>query len=120
MKVYCNQCKKEIEPKGNKCPNCGLFFEEDIINNVGSFGEDINTVKSKNVISQILKGIGWIIVIGGLFLGFGYGIALGNNIGFMTFLIFAVSYFVISMFFFSIAEIIQILHDIRNKIYKKK
>lgn len=42
-----------------------FFFEEDIINNVGSFGEDINTVKSKNVISQILKGIGWIIVIGG-------------------------------------------------------
>ena len=120
MKVYCNQCKKEIEPKGNKCPNCGLAFEEDIItNNVGSFGED-NDVQSKNVISQILKGIGWIIVVGGLILGFSYGIEIGNKMGFMTFLIVVTSYFVVSMLFFSISEIIQILHDIRNKIYNKK
>jgi uncharacterized membrane protein len=119
MKVYCNKCDKYVNTKNNKCPNCGMIFDEEVVEQVKNI--ELRQNRKKNIISSIFNIIGTILLIGGLFVAIVFGAGIGNNeLGFLTFLIYAVCYFLVSMFMFAIAEVIQLLYDIRNKLYEKQ
>ena len=112
MKMYCNNCKKDVTPKNNKCPYCGMNFDLDVV-------DDVKEIKNregnkKNKISAIFYLIGVILLVG-VFLIF-ISIMFDSKIGIVD----AVSVFIMAMFMFAIAEIIQLLYDIRNKLYEKR
>lgn len=31
MLVYCNNCEKDVKLKNNKCPNCGMKIDKEVI-----------------------------------------------------------------------------------------
>lgn len=76
-----------------------------------------------NAIANILKFIGWIVIL----VGFIGGIILGRNIyeyghyefNYVAMLITWLSCGISAILFFALGEIIQILHDIRLKVYTK-
>ena len=93
------------------------FFEELEKNSTHGYLNQIRDNSNKNTISTILKVLCWIIIIGGFIVGT-IDYALNENVlqMFTTWL----TYGICSLGGFALAEIIQILHDIRNKIYSNK
>lgn len=93
------------------------FFEK-LDNDSEKYVKDKQTIKNnsdKNPISSIIKSICYIIVICGFIIGL-INYSSDENIG--TMLISWLTYGMCSLGGFALAEIIQILHDIRNKLYK--
>lgn len=94
----------------------GDFFEELEKNSVDT-NKEIKYIKdnsNKNIISSIIKVICWLTVI----IGFIIGISLyAINEDALEMITSWFIYFGCSIGGFAIAEIIQILHDIRNKLY---
>lgn len=95
------------------------FFDELDKNDKDTHNKIINIKNnsSKNVISSIIKVLCWITII----IGFIFGIinySLNENALQMITTWFI--YCGCSLGGFALAEIIQILHDIRNKLYSKK
>ena len=101
-KIYCNECKKEVDHIKGICPSCGLKFNNDLIEN------ELENNKESNAISIILKVTSAVMFIIGIFLA----IFQIGNFTIMFFIILICSIIV------ALAELIQILHDIKNKICK--
>ena len=97
----------------------GDFFEELEKNSVDT-NKEIKYIKdnsNKNIISSIIKVICWLTII----IGFIIGISLyAINEDALEMITSWSIYFGCSIGGFAIAEIIQILHDIRNKLYSDK
>ena len=97
----------------------GDFFEELEKNSVDT-NKEIKYIKdnsNKNIISSIIKVICWLTII----IGFIIGISLyAINEDALEMITNWFIYFGCSIGGFAIAEIIQILHDIRNKLYSDK
>ncbi|MDD4376226.1 MAG: hypothetical protein PHR25_05530 [Clostridia bacterium] len=74
--------------------------------------------EEKNIISNILKIIGWCILIIGFILGFVNGKDEYDELSLVSMIIVWCTYGLYSTGSFALAEIIQILHDIRMKIWK--
>ena len=95
------------------------FFEELEKNSVDT-NKEIKYIKdnsNKNIISSIIKVICWLTII----IGFIIGISLyAINEDGLEMITSWFIYFGCSIGGFAIAEIIQILHDIRNKLYSDK
>ena len=77
-------------------------------------------MKEKNTISSILKVIAWIIIVLGFILGFILGQNEYDEIEFSSLMTIWLTYGGVSLGIFALAEIIQILHDIRFKIWNNK
>ena len=95
------------------------FFNELEKNDIDT-SKDIENIKnnsSKNLISSIIKVICWVTIIIGFIIGI-INYSLNENVSqmFTTWFI----YFGCSIGGFALAEIIQILHDIRNKVYESR
>lgn len=133
MKMYCNKCKKDVTTKNNKCPYCGMNFDLDVVEDVEKMensgknkhilfaDKDDDNLNKKNIISTIFNWIGVILLIGGFFVALSFASMIDNQeIGLITFLVYAVCYFLVAMFMFAIAEVIQLLYDIKNKLYEKR
>ena len=92
------------------------FFDELEKNNV-DINKDSKHIKynsSKNVISSIIKGLCWTMIVTGYIIGIiNYTINEDALQMITTWLI----YDGCTLGGFALAEIIQILHDIRNKMY---
>ena len=95
------------------------FFEELEKNSVDT-NKEIKYIKYNsniNIISSIIKVICWLTII----IGFIIGISLYSiNEDTLEMITSWFIYFGCSIGGFAIAEIIQILHDIRNKLYSDK
>lgn len=94
------------------------FFEElnKQDNEIENKKREIEKVSSKNSISTIYKTLSWIIIILGLIAGILVGVINENVSQFFTYSLIG---FGIALSGFALAEIIQILHDIRSKLYEK-
>ena len=77
-------------------------------------------MQEKNTISSILKVIAWIIIVLGFILGFILGQNEYDEIEFSSLMTIWLTYDGVSLGIFALAEIIQILHDIRFKIWNSK
>lgn len=106
-KVKCEVCGNEYEMTN---PEYGCPFCHDKNNNDAIF------TFNNNLIATILKIIAWIAII----LGFAGGIIIGSEETTVLMYITWVVCGMFSVFCFAIAEIIQILHDIRKKLENKK
>lgn len=100
-KVRCEVCGKKyymINPEYG-CPYCN----------------NEETTNSSNSVSTVLKGVAGIAI----FLGFAGGVIIGNEVDSIVyaFIIWGLCG-IFAVFCFALAEIIQILHDIREKIEK--
>lgn len=79
--------------------------------------QNIKDNSNSNGISSIIKVLSWLVVIGGFIIGIiNYG--FNEDVGQM--LTTWLTYGVCSISGFALAEIIQILHDIRSRLYKMK
>lgn len=110
-KVKCVNCGKEF-PRANLkkgCPYCGSKEDDDT--------RDYSTIlKEKNNVASAFKVIAWITLIIGLIAGFILLLDTDEIIVLLvTWLISGGAFLSI----YAIGEIIQILHDIRFKIYEK-
>lgn len=77
--------------------------------------QNIKDNSNNNGISSLIKILSWLIVMCGFIIGIiNYG--FNENVGQM--LTTWLTYGVCSIGGFALAEIIQILHDIRNRLYK--
>ena len=105
-RVKCERCGKEFEMTNPEygCPYCNKSKRESVVKN-----------QDKNSIASILKIIGWCLIL----IGFIAGIIVGN-IGYVFNSLIMVTIWICfgisSLLFFSLGEIIQILHDIRWKL----
>lgn len=77
-------------------------------------------MQEKNTISSILKIIAWVLIVLGFILGFILGKNEYDDIEFSSLMTIWLTYGGISLGIFALAEIIQILHDIRFKIWNSK
>ena len=103
-----------IKEEDNRKMNFDLDAVEDIKE------ENNRERRKKNIISTIFNWIGVILLIGGFFVALSFASMIDNQeIGLITFLVYAVCYFLVAIFMFAIAEVIQLLYDIRNKLYEK-
>lgn len=100
-KVKCEVCGKEFEMTNPEygCPYC----------NSNENNDTIVTTNDKNIIASALKIVGVIIVVLSFLLN------KDTEVNFIEGLYFFVLHGVYLLGFLSLAEIIQILHDIRNK-----
>ena len=92
------------------------FFNELEKNSIDTY-KDIKNIKdnsNKNKISNIIKAFCWTIIIVGFIIGIVNYIF--NKDAYQMIITWSV-YFGFSLGGFALAEIIQILHDIRNKLY---
>ena len=94
MLIKCKNCDKEISDQSKKCVHCGFSVEESKDN-------------GQNKTARMLNISAIVYLILGNILNALFG---GNNL-IITFIL-IVSYFVVK----ALAEIVQILHDIRKKI----
>ena len=113
MKVYCNKCKKEVNLKNSKCPNCGLVFEEDIIKEANEIFEERKSkeygIERKSSVAAIINGIGITTIIVGFIVGIILWINIEGSDGFIAFLECAGGSFVSGMLFIGFATVIQLL-----------
>ena len=112
----CRYCGKEITNLDKGCTDCKNNKDYDLIN----FDERIESmIKEKNTIATILKIISWIILIA----GFISGILLGQSEYVKAEIDLVLQLWLICggtfLGVYSLSEIIQILHDIRFKVWKK-
>lgn len=77
-------------------------------------------MQEKNTISSILKIIAWVLIVLGFILGFILGKNEYDDIEFSSLMTIWLTYGGISLGIFALAEIIQILHDIRFSIWNSK
>ena len=127
-KLYCNECEKEVIPVKGKCPICGLDFNPDVSNlrpfNEPRYYQSSNVEKtieygSKNSVASVFKIISYILIG----LGFIIGFIQTNEAGEEALIIFITDLLIyggIALGCYALAEIIQILHDIREKVWRKK
>lgn len=89
------------------------------LKNVSNDNSKIETIKKENnTISLVLKVIAWIILILGFIMGFILGVDEYDDLYFPLMLEIWCLYGVEFLVTYSFAEIIQILHDIRLKVWK--
>lgn len=115
-KIKCVNCGREVKDLEKGCPYC---------NNLKEYTENLDMrlekiMQEKNTISSILKVIAWIIIVLGFILGFLLGQNKYDEIEFSSLITIWLTYGGISLGIFALAEIIQILHDIRFKICNSK
>lgn len=115
-KTKCVNCGREVKDLEKGCPYC---------NNLKEYTENLDMrlekiMQEKNTISSILKVIAWIIIVLGFILGFILGQNKYDEIEFSSLITIWLTYGGISLGIFALAEIIQILHDIRFKIWNSK
>ena len=113
-KVKCVNCGREVQDLEKGCPYCDNLKEYNT-ENLNMRLERI--MQEKNTISSILKVIAWGLVVLGFILGFISGRNEYNDIEFGLLMTIWLTYGGISLGIFALAEIIQILHDIRFKIW---
>ena len=95
------------------------FFDELEKNNIYTH-KDIKNIKdnsSKNMISSIIKGLCWTMIVIGFIIGIINHTLNEDTLQMITTWLI---YCGCSIGGFALAEIIQILHDIRNKLYSNK
>lgn len=116
-KIKCVICGREVKDLEKGCPYCNNL-KEYYTENLNMRLEEI--MQEKNTVSSILKVIAWIIIILGFILGFILGKNEYDDIEFSSLITIWLTYGGVSLGVFALAEIIQILHDIRFKIWKGK
>lgn len=116
-KTKCVNCGREVKDLEKGCPFCNNSKEY----NTENYNVRLeNIMKEKNTISSILKVIAWIIIALGFILGFILGQNEYDEIEFSSLMTTWLTYGGVSLGIFALAEIIQILHDIRFKVWKGK
>lgn len=119
----CEKCGSDNNYENKYCNNCGneLSVNNLLENNTENLDMRLEKImQEKNTISSILKVIAWIIIVLGFILGFILGQNEYDEIEFSSLITIWLTYGGISLGIFALAEIIQILHDIRFKIWKGK
>lgn len=116
-KIKCVNCGREVKDLEKGCPYCNNL-KEYYTENLNMRLEEI--MQEKNTISSILKVIAWIIIVLGFILGFILGQNEYDEIEFSSLMTIWLTYGGVSLGIFALAEIIQILHDIRFKVWKGK
>ena len=116
--IKCFNCGCEVKENDTKCPSCNAIFEDTVYTNLP---DDIytNFMKDRNNIGDIAIGVSYIILIAGILLSIIVSITLNNEFSIVYALISSVSSFVVFLLVRGLAEVIQILHDIRRKIHEK-
>ena len=113
-KYTCIKCGTLIKNISNGCPKCNCHEYREI--NYDSRFE--NMLRDNNLFASLLFVIAWLTIA----LGFIFGIVMGGETEEFDFII-TLKYWAISdicaIIFFSLSEIIRILHDIRYKIWLK-
>lgn len=101
-----------------RCEKCGRMYYLTNPEKGCPFCAETEASGDKNLVANTLKILGWSILVvgfvGGIILGqniYEYG---GNDFNYVAMLISWLSCGVSAVFFFALAEIIQILHDIRD------
>lgn len=115
-KTKCVNCGREVKDLEKGCPYCNNLKEYNT-ENLDMRLEKI--MQEKNTISSILKIIAWVLIVLGFILGFILGKNEYDDIEFSSLMTIWLTYGGISLGIFALAEIIQILHDIRFKIWSK-
>lgn len=116
-KIKCINCGREVKDLEKGCPYCNNLKEY----NTENYNVRLeNIMKEKNTISSILKVIAWIIIVLGFILGFLLGQNEYDEIEFSSLMTIWLTYGGVSLGIFALAEIIQILHDIRFSIWDSK
>lgn len=116
-KIKCVNCGREVKDLEKGCPYCNNLKKY----NTENYNVRLeNIMKEKNTISSILKVIAWIIIVLGFILGFILGQNEYDEIEFSSLMTIWLTYGGVSLGIFALAEIIQILHDIRFKIWNNK
>ena len=138
MKKYCNVCDKDvIVDEDNKCPKCGLSFDDVVdysddteveefdsidakesnSNDEGMYDfkaeEDVN---SDNTVSVVLKVLALFVIVFGVIAGLAYGNKGADEFSFMSVLSYWIAAAITALFIYAFAEIIQLLQDIKDKI----
>lgn len=130
LEEKCPACGVKITKKAKECPSCGLNLDETKENVCPNCGREIDDVKegclyckskeeylttkntkAQNTIATILQILAWGILIVGLF----FGTIMSGEPNFLV----LITSFLSFTFVYALGEIIQILHDIRAKLYKK-
>lgn len=115
-KVKCANCGREVKDLEKGCSYCNNSKEY----NTENYNMKLENIrKEKNTIASILKVIAWITLIGGFILGFVLGKDEYGDIEFISLLQVWLMYGGVFLGIYALAEIIQILHDIRFKVWKK-
>ena len=113
-KYTCIKCGTLIKNISNGCPKCNCHEYRET--NYDSRYE--NMLRDNNLFASLLFVIAWLTIA----LGFIFGIVMGGETDEFDFII-TLQYWAISdicaIIFFSLSEIIRILHDIRYKIWLK-
>lgn len=116
-KIKCINCGREVKDLEKGCPYCNNLKEY----NAENYNVRLeNIMKEKNTISSILKVIAWIIIVLGFILGFILEQNEYDEIEFSSLMTIWLTYGGVSLGIFALAEIIQILHDIRFSIWDSK
>lgn len=112
-KIRCEKCGKKFYVINSKaeCPFCSEKGEK-------------STVDNKNTVANLIKILGWCILAVGFFGGIIIGQSLYENgiseLNYIAMFISWLSCGIASILFFALAEVIQILHDIRFNLLNKK
>ena len=118
--IKCKECGEKIESTLKTCPKCGCTIKKEekveATVNLSSENHKKSMNKEFNSLATFIKVIAWLVIIAGLFIGIANG---SDSDDFKVTLINWVYYFSAGISCLVIAEVIQILHDIRVKIYKK-
>lgn len=115
-KIKCVNCGREVKDLEKGCTYCNNSKEY----NTENYNVKLeNIMRENNFISSVLKSIAWIILgigcIGGIIIGQQYE----ENALIVLLEIWVISG-IATMLLLSLAEIVQILHDIRFKIWNSK
>lgn len=116
----------ELDKKNNRRVNCDRKVEDlkkgyNSSNNNLNNNIDIDVInRGQNTISKIIKIVSYIILILGFILGFVLGRNEYDEIDFFELLKIWLVYGGLFLFTYAFAEVIQILHDIRRKLWSKK
>ena len=115
-KVKCFNCGREVKDLEKGCTYCNNSKEY----NTENYNVKLeNIMRENNFISSVLKSIAWIILgigcIGGIIIGQQYE----ENALIVLLEIWVISG-IATMLLLSLAEIVQILHDVRFKMWNSK
>lgn len=126
--MKCTKCGY-FNPDGSKfCSECGNSMplkevKEELVGNLEDYeiSEKVNnTTKENNAIAVVIKVIACIILVLGFILGFLRGEEVVEGYFFRAAITVWITYSGIFLGLYALAEIIQILHDIRYKVWKRK
>lgn len=130
LEEKCPGCGEKITKTTKKCPSCGLNLvktEENICPDCGREIDDVKNgclyckskeeyltrknSKAQNTIASILQILAWGVLLVGIF----FGTIMSGEPNFLI----LIASFLSFVFVYALGEIIQILHDIRAKLYSK-